>query len=118
MSSFDPQVKRLSAALGAEIRGVDLASVDAAQARDLEELLWEHQVVFYPDQNLSLEQHVAFGEHFGTLEGHPHLKNPTTDHPMVFELAASHGGVADEWHTDLTFRPGPRRTRTSRHPRR
>ena len=107
MSSFDPQVKRLSAALGAEIRGVDLASVDAAQARVLEELLWEHQVVFYPDQNLSLEQHVAFGEHFGTLEGHPHLKNPTTDHPLVFELAASHGGVADEWHTDLTFRPDP-----------
>jgi taurine dioxygenase len=107
MASFDPKVQRLSAALGAEIRGVDLTRIDAPQARVLEELLWEHKVVFYPDQTLTLDQHVAFGEHFGQLEGHPHLKNPTTDHPKVFELAASHGGVADEWHTDLTFRPDP-----------
>lgn len=106
-TEFDPQATRLAAALGAEVRGVDLAKVDAAQARELEELLWEHQVLFFPEQHLSIDEHVAFGEHFGKLEGHPHLKNPTTDHPKLFELAASRGGVADEWHSDLTFEEHP-----------
>ncbi|MDH3645113.1 MAG: TauD/TfdA family dioxygenase, partial [Gammaproteobacteria bacterium] len=61
---------------------------------------------FFPDQQISPEQHIAFGRHFGPLEGHPNLKN-NSDHPELFELAASHGGVADEWHTDITFSPEP-----------
>ena len=101
------EVTRLAGALGAEVRGVDLAQVDAAGAREIERVLWEHQVLFFPDQHPSVDAHVAFGEHFGELEGHPHLKNPESDHPKLFELAASHGGIADEWHTDLTFRPDP-----------
>jgi taurine dioxygenase len=64
-------------------------------------------VVFLPDQHLTVDEHVAFGRRFGALEAHPHLTNPFTQHPELFELAATHGGVADEWHTDLTFRPDP-----------
>jgi taurine dioxygenase len=101
------EVTRLASALGAEVRGIDLATVDAASAREIEGLLIEHHVLFFPDQNLSVEEHVAFGAHYGELEGHPHYANPTTDHPKIFELAASQGGIADEWHTDLTFRPKP-----------
>ncbi len=41
------------------------------------------------------------------MEGHPNLKNPFTPHNELFELAASHGGVADEWHTDITFQSEP-----------
>ena len=56
---------------------------------------------------VDLAQHVAFGRFFGPLEQHPHLKNAYLDHPEVFELAASKGGIADEWHTDLTFLQQP-----------
>ena len=49
------------------------------------------------------DQHVALGRHFGQLEGHPHLVNQSELPPEIFELKASAGGVADEWHTDLTF---------------
>lgn len=101
-------VVRLSGALGAEVRGLSLASVDEAQVRQIESLLWEHQVLFFPDQHLSDEAQVAFGRRFGRLENHPHLENPTSGLPeALFELAASHGGVADEWHTDLTFLESP-----------
>ena len=104
------EVTRLAGALGAEIRGVDFATVDERMTRVIEGLLWEHQVLFFPDQNPTHEAHVAFGAHFGELENHPHLANPTTGLPdKVFELAASHGGVADEWHTDLTFLEHPAR---------
>jgi len=102
------QVKRLAGALGAEVRGVDLATLDGRSARDLETLLHAHHVLFFPEQHLSPDAHLAFGSLFGEVERHPHLENPTPDLPDgVFELAASHGGVADEWHTDLTCMDEP-----------
>jgi taurine dioxygenase len=101
------QVTRLAGALGAEVRGAPLADLDEAGFAAVQSLLLEHLVLFFPDQHLSIDEHVAFGCRFGPLEAHPNLKNPYTQHPELFELAATHGGVADEWHTDLTFRPDP-----------
>ena len=101
------QVRPVAAALGAEITGVRLGEVDTAGAREIERLLVEHRVLFFPDQFLTMDEHVSFARHFGDLEGHPNLKNPSIDHPEIFELAASAGGIADEWHTDLTFLSSP-----------
>ena len=103
----DWEVSRLASALGAEVRGVDLGRAEGDQIDAIRELLLEHLVLFFPDQHLSVDDHVAFGRHFGVLEGHPNLANPFTDHPELFELAASQGGVADEWHTDITFQDEP-----------
>ena len=100
-------VTRIAGALGAEIRGIDLAKIDADGARQVERLLWEHQVLFFPDQHPSVDEHVAFGEHFGELEGHPHLANPETEHEKIFELAASHGGIADDHGVASLGSPGP-----------
>lgn len=101
------QVERLAGALGARITGVNLTQASEADIRRIEDLLVEHMVLFFPAQQLSVEEHVQLGRQFGELEGHPHLKNPFTQHPEVFELAASKGGVADEWHTDITFQEQP-----------
>ncbi len=101
------QVTRLAGALGAEVHGIDLGSVGATEAKAIENLLREHLVLFFPKQKLSVDQHVAFGRHFGKLEGHPNLKNAFLDHPEIFELAATKGGIADEWHTDITFQDRP-----------
>jgi taurine dioxygenase len=106
-STTEWQTTRLAGALGAEVRGVDLADPTPADIDGVKALLLEHHVLFFPDQGLDVDQHVALGRHFGELEGHPHLKNPITEHPELFELVASGGGVADEWHTDITFRPDP-----------
>lgn len=108
----DMAVDRLAPALGAEISGVDLAAViDSPAAADavtvIRRLLEEHHVVFFPDQHLDLDHHVALGRAFGPLEAHPHLSNAFLQHPEIFELAASKGGIADEWHTDLTFLERP-----------
>lgn len=101
------QVERLAGALGARITGPRLGSLDDEQFAAVQRLLLDHQVLFFPEQHLEIEAHVAFGRRFGPLEAHPNLKNPYTQHPELFELAATHGGVADEWHTDLTFRSDP-----------
>lgn len=101
------QVDRLAGSLGAEIRGVQLAGADAERAAAVQRLLLEHQVLFFPEQDITVEEHVALGEMFGPVEAHPNLKNPFTQHPKLFELAATRGGIADEWHTDITFEDEP-----------
>ena len=101
-------VSRLSAALGAEITNVDLAKVTEAEVEEIRSLLNEHKVIFFPGQKISMDEHVDFGSKFGELEGHPNLKkNNSHSHPKVFELVASEGGIADEWHTDITFQDQP-----------
>ena len=101
------EVKKLSMALGAEISGIDLCSVSDSQVEEIKSLLTEHMVLFFPRQNISQEEQVEFGAKFGELEGHPNLKNKTVTHPKIFELAASTGGIADEWHTDITYQDSP-----------
>jgi len=34
----------------------------------------EHQVLFFRDQEITRDQHKAFGRHFGTLQVHPYLQ--------------------------------------------
>ncbi len=101
------EVNRIAASLGAEINNTNLASIGDDEVRLIKELLLEHKVLFFPGQTISLDQHVELGSHFGVIESHPNLQNPYTDHDKVFELAASTGGIADEWHTDLTFMEEP-----------
>jgi len=100
------QVKRIASALGAEVRGLELRSLSPETAQEIKSLLLEHHVLFFPDQGLNNAEHIAFGEHFGELEGHPHLEN-AKEEQRLFVLKASRGGVADEWHSDLSFLPKP-----------
>ena len=101
------EVKKLSMALGAEITGIDLCKVSDNDIEEIKSLLTEHMVLFFPGQRITQDEHVEFGAKFGELEGHPNLKNKTVTHPKIFELAASTGGIADEWHTDITYQDFP-----------
>lgn len=100
-------IRPLSAALGAEVVGVDLDAATDEDVSEIKSILLDHLVLFFPDQSLSLDGHVALGRKFGELEIHPNLASADDDHPEVVELKASLGGVADEWHTDVTFLPHP-----------
>ena len=111
-------VRQLSGAIGAEIRGVDIATpIDDATVADIRTLLLRHKVVFFPDQHLTPDTHRAFAARFGEVTpAHPVI--PGIDgHPEVFEidytksreLYAAYGDVARRqssgvsWHTDVTF---------------
>ena len=99
-------IRRLSGSLGAEIRGIDLRAADEADVATIRHLLLEHLVIFFPQQSLTKEDHLEFGRKMGPLEGHPHLTG-TSETEEIFELRASAGGVADEWHSDLTCMSEP-----------
>jgi taurine dioxygenase len=100
------EVTRLSGSLGAEIRGLSLEKVGLEEAREIESLLAQHLVLFFPDQHLMPPAHIAFGRHFGKLEGHPNVTG-TSELKELFELRASRGAIADEWHSDLTCAQQP-----------
>lgn len=99
-------VTRLSGSLGAEVRGLPLEKVGPAEADAILELLFEHLVLFFPDQHLTPDTHIAFGRNFGKLESHPNI-SIASERPEFFELRASKGAIADEWHSDLTCMPEP-----------
>ena len=104
-----PEAVRLTSALGAEVHGIALAAPTEHDIALVKALLLEHKVLFFSAQHLTIDAHVALGHHFGALESHPNLKNPFNERTDILELAASHGGIADEWHTDLTFQAQPSR---------
>ena len=57
------------AALGAEIRGVDLArSIDDETFAAIERAYYDHAVIFFRDQHITPPQQVAFTRRFGEIE--------------------------------------------------
>ena len=60
--NVSPQVLPLTPDIGAEIHGIDLSTyLDPATFRFIREALLKHLVIFFRDQELTLEQHKDFG---------------------------------------------------------
>jgi len=95
--------------IGAEVRGVDLRKPLAAEdVRVLQRALADHLVLFFRDQPLTPEQHLALGRCFGELDPAPF--GPKHDeHPeiTVLDQVRPRGQGADNWHTDNTFMTTP-----------
>lgn len=104
----DVRIERLSGSLGAEVRGLRLQEVEPADTAAIRALLLEHMVLFFPEQNLTPDEHITFGRLFGELEAHPNLAF-ASERPEFFELhaAGGQGAIADEWHSDLTCQASP-----------
>ncbi|WP_431276809.1 TauD/TfdA dioxygenase family protein [Variovorax ureilyticus] len=106
------QVERLTCAIGAELRNVDLgaASRDAETVSEIRALLLEHKVLFFRDQDFTRAEHVAFARHFGNLEDHP-VAGSDPDHPGLVRIYKSPEVPNDRYenafHTDATWREKP-----------
>jgi taurine dioxygenase len=106
------RVERLTNAIGAELSNVDLgvASRDRALAAEIRQLLLEHRVLFFRDQDMTRAEHVAFARHFGELEDHP-VNGSDPEHPGLVRIYKSPDTPNDRyenaWHTDATWREKP-----------
>jgi taurine dioxygenase len=99
----------VGATVGAEISGIDLTSpLDDVTVEELRQALFAYKVLFFRDQPLTSEQHVAFASRFGELEIHPFIPSNTGQPELVrFEKTADVGGYENIWHHDVTWRERP-----------
>jgi alpha-ketoglutarate-dependent taurine dioxygenase len=101
--------KKIGATLGAEISGVDLRlDLPDQVIADIRQALVDYKVLFFRDQPLSPQHHVAFARRFGDLETHPFLPSNTGEPALVrFEKTAEVSGYENSWHHDVTWRERP-----------
>ena len=99
----------LSPTIGAEIEGVDLTRpIDDETFDEIERALLAHKVIFFRDQPLDIEQHLAFALRFGELEEHPFLPSRDGQSQVVrFEKSEEMVGVENIWHSDVSWREAP-----------
>lgn len=101
----------LSAAMGAEIVGVDLTAMTDEQFAEVEAALFRHKMIFFRDQDITHAQQEAFSGRFGPfaedaytkgVDGHanvqPVIKEADSKVAMIF---------GSGWHTDSPFLPQP-----------
>ncbi len=96
--------------LGAVVTGIDLREpLPPRQFAVLEAALVEHEVLILPEQQISSEQLMGFGRHFGELSVHPFAprdgESPELIRFLNDETTPPFG--TDVWHSDETFRAEP-----------
>ena len=113
------QIVPTGAAVGAEIRGVDLSQpLDEATFAAIDRAYNEHGVIFFRDQQITAPQQVAFSRRFGDIEfnifgerwsvpGSPEIvvvSNITEDgRPVGIRRAG------ENWHSDMCYAARPPR---------
>ncbi|MCH2172949.1 TauD/TfdA family dioxygenase [Myxococcota bacterium] len=103
------QIEKISGALGAELRGLDLADgLEEQGLESLERAILDHHVVFLRNQPLSDEAHLALARRFGEVSVYPILAAMGSDVTLeVIEDTENSAPKADHWHTDVTWIPEP-----------
>jgi taurine dioxygenase len=109
MTQTKLRIKPVTPILGAEIEGVDLERQSADDLRSIADALTEHQVIFFRDQDISVEAQMALGAHFGSLIAHPN--DPGLEahlEVMIIHADESSKRVAGEsWHSDVSCEEEP-----------
>jgi len=108
-------VRPLRGDFGVELRGIDLATVDAEAHREVVELFHRHGVMVIKEQQLSPEAQMRFTRAFGTPEtnvrkeftypGVPEIyviSNKVVDGRKIGDVDAGQG-----WHTDSSYLAEP-----------
>ena len=108
-ASLGLNLEELSPAIGTIVHGIDLSRPASDElAAFIRKTLVDRKVVFFRDQDITTEQHLAFAAKFGELEVHPFAPHKP-DYPEV--LAITHNkeskGRENTWHSDVTWRAEP-----------
>ena len=119
MNTFDPDkfeqqshaytIKRLSPSIGAELLDLDLKNSLSEDLKDeIYQALLVYKVIFFRDQDLSIEEHLEFANNFGELEIHPFANNDK-QYPEVLKITHNEKNKGREnlWHSDVTWRLEP-----------
>ncbi|MGB3736792.1 MAG: TauD/TfdA family dioxygenase [Ilumatobacter sp.] len=98
-----------SPTIGAEIGGIDLSqNLSDATISEIRQALLDWKVLFFRDQDITTEQHLAFSSRFGALEVHPFgSSKPGHDEVLAITHDENSPGLENGWHSDVTWRQEP-----------
>ena len=99
------EIESLTPRIGATIKGLDLSREMSDETFEQLHKAWmDHLVLFFPDQSLSHEQHLALGERFGPLHIHPAAPYVGENQALMEIHAAenSHRNNGEGWHSDVS----------------
>jgi taurine dioxygenase len=104
-------IRKVTPAIGAEISGIDLSQpLSNSEVDAVHDALMAHQVIFFRDQDMSIDQHKAFGRLFGDLLVHPAAKAEVEGHPEIRVVRADENtrvATGEVWHSDMSCEPEP-----------
>jgi taurine dioxygenase len=102
-------VELLSGALGAEITGIDLRDTSDNNFKIIKDLLLEHKVIFFHEQNISHQEQINIAKCFGPIEHHAYVKG-LSDHPEILRIVKEpyeKNNWGENWHSDVSYNPEP-----------
>lgn len=101
----------IAAAMGAEIRGVQISDLSDKQFAEIEDALYRHKMIFFRGQNISHADQEGFTSRFGDfgidayttgVKGHPNVQ------PVIKEADTRIKHIfGSGWHTDSPFMKTP-----------
>ncbi|MBT4393566.1 MAG: TauD/TfdA family dioxygenase [Acidiferrobacteraceae bacterium] len=95
-----------STALGAVISGIDLSKEPSKRAMaELEDAFGRYSVIFFRDQNLTPQQHIAMAERWGAINVNRFFK-PLDGYPQIAQVikeANQKENIGGTWHTDHSY---------------
>ena len=101
--------KPMSGALGAEIEGIDLTlPLSIHDYKKIRNLLIEHEVIFFRNQDISPAQQKELAGSFGPLQTHPAYETVEGFPEItILESTEKKPTKIEAWHSDMTFRLHP-----------
>src|SRR5580700_6811112 len=103
-------VRKITGAGGAEIRGVDLSQpVSDEVLAEIRAALLDNLVIAIRDQDITPAQQLAFARRWGDIHLHPFMEG-MADYPEILAIIkrpADKKNFGGSWHTDQMFSPSP-----------
>ena len=100
------EVTPQSTALGAVISGIDLSKEPSKHAMaELEDAFGRYSVIFFRDQNLTPQQHIAMAKRWGAINVNRFFK-PLDGYPQIVQVikeANQKENIGGTWHTDHSY---------------
>ncbi|KIK55139.1 hypothetical protein GYMLUDRAFT_248940 [Collybiopsis luxurians FD-317 M1] len=109
------KVKHYTPTIGTEILGIDLRQLSDSQKDELALLVGERGVVFFRDQEITIEEQLNLARYFGPLHKHattPIPKNGLEEVHVVYNDSSrrpdpSSFSKLELWHSDVTYEVQP-----------
>ena len=101
--------QKYSSGCGAVVTGIDLARFSDGEKHELWKAFLEHGVLFFEDQTLSPEDHIAFARRLGTIVINKFFPENTA-HPEIAEVRKEkeqRTNIGGGWHADHSYDEAP-----------